>query len=85
MTVSRQDSLQDAINTTKSGETLHLLPGEYKGPIEINKPIQLLGKKAIIWASEDPVLQINSVDVSLKDIRVEVIGECDGEDNFQKY
>ncbi|NET06876.1 MAG: hypothetical protein F6K16_19675 [Symploca sp. SIO2B6] len=70
-------TLQQQINSLEDGATLQLWPagGEYQGPIIINHPLSLDGQGATIWALTGPVISIESEQVKLRNLRIEVTGE----------
>ena len=74
MALSKQISLQEQIDNTKEGGTLYLIPGEYAGPVVINKEIMISGKNITIWALEGPVVTINS-NVYIDGVSIEVTGD----------
>ncbi len=70
--------LQDQLNNTAG--KLDLTPGEYEGPLVIDKPIELDGHNSTIWAAVGPVVVVNSRSVSLKNLRIETTGgNADGD------
>ncbi len=65
--------LQDAIDNAPEGSILKLPAGVYKGSININKPITILGNEAgviIDGEGEGTVVTINSSFVTLKNLRI---------------
>jgi hypothetical protein len=70
-------TLQEQLNDLQDNATLSLWPphGEYPGPIIINNSVVLDGQGATIWATQGPVLSINSHQVTLRNLRIEVTGE----------
>jgi uncharacterized protein YegL len=69
-----QDSFQYQINSTNTNDLLKLLPREFFGPAVIDKPIKIEGNRATIWSIKGPVLTINSDNVILHKIKIEVTG-----------
>lgn len=65
-------SLQPLIDRSSPGEVLTIPPGEYTGPVRITKPLVLQadGEVVINTANEDPVLTIDSDDVTLRGVRL---------------
>lgn len=57
------------------GEALTLLPGEYEGPLQVDRPCVIDGSGATLWASCGPVLEILAPGVTVKNLRVEVTEE----------
>ena len=79
-------SLQEEIDTTSSA-TLTLQPSnqECAGPININRPLLLDGRGSTIWARQGPVISINSENVRLSNLRIEVTGDEKTENPNQRY
>ena len=79
-------SLQEEIDTTSSA-TLTLQPSnqEYAGPIHINHPLLLDGRGSTIWARQGPVVSINSENVRLSNLRIEVTGNEKTENSKERY
>lgn len=65
--------VQELFNAERSG-TLVLTPGEYEGPLVIDRPCVVDGAKSTLWANSGPVLQIKASGVTVKNLRVEVTG-----------
>lgn len=65
-------ALQDQLNSV-SGK-LELVPGEYEGPLVVDKPIEINGHNSTIWAGTGPVVTVNSPSVTLKNLRIELTG-----------
>ncbi len=53
---------------------LILPPGEYEGPLTVNRPCTIDGSMSTLWAGCGPVLVINAPGVTVKNLRVEIIG-----------
>lgn len=66
-------SIQDQFDSVKSGDFI-LPAGEYEGPLSINRPCTVDGSKSTLWANCGPVLVVDSPNVTIKNIRVEVTG-----------
>lgn len=64
-------SLQHRITQTPSGGTLSLAPGEYQGPVVLDKPITLDGNGAVVWAHCGPVVVVNAARVSILNLDIE--------------
>ena len=64
--------LQDEIN--RASDKLELTPGEYEGPLIIDKPISIEGHHSTIWVSSGPAVVVNSPSVSLRNLRIEITG-----------
>ena len=65
-------NIKDLIARAGAGETVQLPPGEFEGPVVINKPLRLIGKNTTVWAKNGAVLDINSNGVIVEDLRVEI-------------
>lgn len=50
-------------------------PGEYEGPLIIDRPCTVDGKMSTIWGTTEPLLQITSDSVIIKNLRVELVGD----------
>ena len=66
------NSLQQTLAQTPAGGVLTLPRGEHPGPIVIEKPLVLDGAGAVIWAKNGPVVIVQSVGVTLKNLEIEV-------------
>jgi nitrous oxidase accessory protein len=56
-----RNNLQDLIKRAKPGDTLLIQPGDYKGPLVIDKPVEIKamsGKVRIINESNQPAIQL---------------------------
>lgn len=73
-------SVQEQFNICGSGDFI-LSAGEYEGPLIINRPCVIDGKMSTLWASSGPVLTIDSPNVVIKNLRVEVTGSSEDTDN----
>lgn len=51
-----------------------LAPGEYEGPLVIDRPCLIDGQHSTIWANNGPVVIVDSASVTLKNLRIEVTG-----------
>lgn len=65
--------LQDDFNA-QTGD-FQLVPGEYEGPLVVNRPCVLDGGASTLWAPVGPVLVIDAPGVTVKNLRVEVTGQ----------
>jgi hypothetical protein len=70
-----QDDLQTALRAQPEDSVLVLPPGEYEGPIVLDRPLTIHGERATIWARVGPVVRISSPGVSLRDLRIELTGD----------
>lgn len=66
-------NIQDQFNAIKSDDFV-LAPGEYEGPLVIDRPCVFDGAGATLWANSGPVLQVASEKVQVKNLRIEVTG-----------
>ena len=69
-------TLQTAIDSAQSGDTLLLTSGTYTGSIEVNKSLVLSGQKTSIIDGEGSshVILINAPDVVIKDLSIQHSG-----------
>ncbi|MDE7230587.1 MAG: TerD family protein [Oscillospiraceae bacterium] len=65
-------NINDLIARANAGETVQLPAGEFEGPVNINKPLRLIGRNTTVWAKNGAVLDINSNGVFIEDLRVEI-------------
>ena len=65
------DTIQALFDTCQE-HNFALTPGEYKGPLVINRPCYIDGNLSTLWAANGPVLQVLSPNVHIKNLRVEV-------------
>lgn len=70
-----EEDLQAVVDRANPGDSLELLPREYKGPIVLSCPLVLDGRGATIWATRGPVVSVKSPGVVLKDLHIEYTGE----------
>lgn len=66
--------LQDIFNR-QTGD-FHLTPGEYEGPLVLDRPCTVDGGNSTLWANHGPVLTVTARGVTVKDLRVEVTEEA---------
>lgn len=69
--------IQEEFNKT-TGD-FRLSPGEYEGPLVVDRPGVIDGQCSTIWANSGPVVTVNSASVTLKNLRIEVTGSQDKE------
>ncbi|MFZ1025213.1 MAG: hypothetical protein WAN66_03225 [Limnoraphis robusta] len=76
-TPSTTEAFQEKLNSLPSGAIIELWPpnSEFSGPILLNRPITIEGKGASIWSQKGPVILIQSEEVTLRNLIVEVTGE----------
>lgn len=70
--------MQTQISQTPPGGTLRLTPGEYRGPIVLDRAITIQGQGAVVWAHNGPVVVVNSMGVMLSDLDIEVTAPEEG-------
>ena len=75
--VKNMSALQEKLNN--AFDRLDLNPGEYEGPLVIDRPITIDGHDSTIWANSGPVVVVNSDQVSLKNLRIELTGSGGGD------
>ncbi|MFW6321908.1 MAG: NosD domain-containing protein, partial [Halohasta sp.] len=73
--LSPGDSVQDAVDAAPNGSTIHLQPGRYEGPIEVDRSITLRGSGATIEGNDtgSPV-RVTAEDVGIVGLSVTGIG-----------
>lgn len=71
------DNIQELFRADSSGEFI-LTPGEYQGPLLIDRPCTVDGQGATLWRSGEAVLQIAADNVTVKNLRVEQVGDNGG-------
>lgn len=64
-------ALQQTLNQASAGSTLTLPRGEHQGPLVIDKPLTLEGNGAVIWAHSGPVVVVQALGVTLRDVEIE--------------
>jgi len=69
------ENIQNQFNASKADEFV-LEPGEYQGPLRIERACTLDGCGATLWGGSGPVLEIAAADVTIKNLRVELTGEA---------
>ena len=65
--------LQDVFN--RGTGDFRLEPGEYEGPLVIDRPCVFDGGNATLWAGQGPALTVAAQGVTVRNIRVEVTEE----------
>lgn len=70
---SQEQSIQEQIDASKSGETIRLKEGGYEGTITIDKPIHLVGSKGttLIQKGSNPALTIKSHHVEIENLHIQ--------------
>ena len=69
--------IQEEFNSS-SGDFI-LSPGEYEGPLLIDRPCVVDGQHSTIWTNCGPVVIVDSAAVTLKNLRIEVTGSQEKE------
>lgn len=64
--------IQDMVDGTAHAGILSLRCGEFEGPLRLARPITVEASGATLWARQGPVLVVESEDVVLRNLRVEV-------------
>lgn len=67
-------TIQQQFNSNNSPE-FTLTPGEYEGPLTIDRPCTIDGANSTLWSNKEPILIVNSTGVIIKNIRVEYTGQ----------
>lgn len=57
-----------------TGGEIIVSPGEYAGPLVVDKACTIKGNMSVIWADSGPVLVIKAAGVKIENLRVEVTG-----------
>lgn len=65
--------IQEQFNSG-SGSSFVLTPGEYEGPLVVDRSCTVDGCQSTLWADVGPVLIITAPNVTIKNLRVEVTG-----------
>jgi hypothetical protein len=76
MSVGESTTLQELIDRSHP-EGVLMLPNyqEFRGPVVIKAPLTVFGNGATIWALRGPVVLVDSANVTLKNLNIEVTGE----------
>jgi hypothetical protein len=69
--------LGQILQNTPANGLIQLPPGEYEGSWVINRPMQLIGSgySTVLWQGKGPVLNIQSPDVKISNLSIEVTSE----------
>lgn len=65
--------IQEQFNSNSSADFI-LTPGEYEGPLVVDRACVIDGCQSTIWANNGPVLTVAAPNVTLKNLRIEVTG-----------
>ncbi|MFO7834842.1 MAG: NosD domain-containing protein, partial [Halohasta sp.] len=69
------DSVQEAVDAAPNGSTVHLRPGRYEGPIDVDRPITLRGPGATIAGNDTgSVVRVTAEDVGIVGLTVTGVG-----------
>jgi len=65
--------LQDRIASAQSGAVIEIAPGEYQGPLILDKPVTLVGKgrSTVIWSGIGPTILVFCAGVKLVNLLLE--------------
>ncbi len=66
-------TVRDLFGEDTGGEII-ISPGEYAGPIVVDRACTIKGNMSVIWADSGPVLVIKAAGVKIENLRVEVTG-----------
>lgn len=72
------ENIQNQFNASNANEFV-LEPGEYQGPLRIDRACTLEGAGATLWGGSGPVLEIAAANVTIKNLRVELTGDLESE------
>lgn len=66
--------LAKILATAENGQVIYIPPGEHQGPFWIDRPIYLTGsgRTSVLWAAVGPVVRVESQDVVLENLSIEV-------------
>lgn len=64
--------IQEQLNRSQRGDVVLLPSGEFQGPFIVANPCTIEGKNTTLWTKSGPALIIESKDVIVKDLRIEV-------------
>lgn len=65
--------IQEQFNSNSSADFI-LTPGEYEGPLVVDRTCVIDGCQSTLWANNGPVLIVAAPNVMLKNLRIEVTG-----------
>jgi Uncharacterized proteins involved in stress response, homologs of TerZ and putative cAMP-binding protein CABP1 len=66
--------IQEAFNAAH-GDAFRLPPGEYEGPLRIDRPCTVDGAGATVFCPKGPIITVSARNVTLKNLRVESTSE----------
>lgn len=67
------EKIQEQFNSNSDGSFV-LTPGEYEGPLVVDRACVIDGRQSTLWANYGPVLLISVPNVTVKNLRIEVTG-----------
>lgn len=65
--------IQEQFNSNSSADFI-LTPGEYEGPLVVDRACTIDGCRSTLWANNGPVLTVSAPNVTVKNLRIEVTG-----------
>lgn len=65
--------IQEQFNSNSSADFI-LTPGEYEGPLVVDRACTIDGCRSTLWANNGPVLTVAAPNVTVKNLRIEVTG-----------
>ena len=65
--------IQEQFNSNSSADFI-LTPGEYEGPLVVDRACTIDGCRSTLWANNGPVLSVAAPNVTVKNLRIEVTG-----------
>src|SRR5262245_20970280 len=71
--VATEAELHQALRKASPGDTITLSPGEYRGPILIDKPLTLRGedRRTVLWRHGGPIVFVRTPGVTLDRLLLE--------------
>ncbi|MGN1416048.1 MAG: TerD family protein [Oscillospiraceae bacterium] len=72
-------NLQRIIDSPDSTGTVHLPAGEFEGPFVVSRPCTIVGNNTTLWRRSGTVAEIRSRGVCLKNMQIEITGDCENE------
>ncbi|MGN0695866.1 MAG: TerD family protein [Oscillospiraceae bacterium] len=72
-------NLQRLIDSPDSTGTVKLPAGEFEGPFVVSRPCTIVGNNTTLWRKSGTVAEIRSRGVCLKNLQIEITGDCENE------
>ncbi|MGN0690768.1 MAG: TerD family protein [Oscillospiraceae bacterium] len=72
-------NLQRLIDSPDSSGTVKLPAGEFEGPFVVSRPCTIVGSNTTLWRKSGTVAEIRSRGVCLKNLQIEITGDCENE------